>query len=118
MTNHLDQAAAEERFRSVFAHLGSVSAYARRRGNADADAVAAASRNRASAVATTGARLVRGEGRARVCASSFLRTLPNVSPRSAWALRRMVSEEAVRRVQRTRRRIAATWPDSLHKTLA
>jgi len=30
----------------------------------------------------------------------------------------MVSEEAVRRVQRTRRRIAATWPDSLHKTLA
>jgi RNA polymerase sigma factor (sigma-70 family) len=41
MTNLLDQTAAEERFRSVFAHLGAVAAYARRRGNRDADALAA-----------------------------------------------------------------------------
>src|SRR3954469_14771477 len=32
---------AEERFRAVFAHLGAVTAYARRRGSADADALAA-----------------------------------------------------------------------------
>ncbi len=32
---------AEERFRSVFVHLGAVTAYARRRGSADADAIAA-----------------------------------------------------------------------------
>jgi hypothetical protein len=30
----------------------------------------------------------------------------------------MVSDDAVRRVQRTRRRIAETWPDCLHKALA
>lgn len=33
--------AAEERFRSVFSHLGAVTAYARRRGTKDADAIAA-----------------------------------------------------------------------------
>jgi RNA polymerase sigma factor (sigma-70 family) len=41
MTNALDQTAAEERFRSVFAHLGAVAAYARRRGHRDAEAAAA-----------------------------------------------------------------------------
>jgi RNA polymerase sigma-70 factor (ECF subfamily) len=41
MTNTLDRPAAEERFRSVFANLGAVAAYARRRGHADADALAA-----------------------------------------------------------------------------
>jgi RNA polymerase sigma factor (sigma-70 family) len=41
MTNLLDQTSAEERFRSVFAHLGAVTAYARRRGHRDAEAAAA-----------------------------------------------------------------------------
>jgi RNA polymerase sigma-70 factor (ECF subfamily) len=41
MTETLDRPTAEERFRAVFAHLGAVAAYARRRGNRDADAVAA-----------------------------------------------------------------------------
>lgn len=41
MTNTLDRHAAEERFRTVFSHLGAVAAYARRRGSRDADAVAA-----------------------------------------------------------------------------
>jgi RNA polymerase sigma factor (sigma-70 family) len=41
MTNALDQSAAEDRFRSVFAHLGAVAAYARRRGHSDAEAAAA-----------------------------------------------------------------------------
>ena len=41
MSNPRDRSAAEERFRSVFAHLGAVAAYARRRGSRDADAVAA-----------------------------------------------------------------------------
>jgi RNA polymerase sigma-70 factor, ECF subfamily len=36
-----DRSAAEEQFRSVFSHLGSVAAYARRRGSRDADAIAA-----------------------------------------------------------------------------
>jgi RNA polymerase sigma-70 factor, ECF subfamily len=41
MTNELDRIAAEERFRSVFAHLGAVAAYAQRRGHRDAEAAAA-----------------------------------------------------------------------------
>jgi len=41
MTTTHDRLAAEERFRSVFSHLGAVAAYARRRGHADADAAAA-----------------------------------------------------------------------------
>jgi RNA polymerase sigma-70 factor (ECF subfamily) len=41
MTNALDRHAAEARFREVFAHLGAIAAYARRRGNRDADALAA-----------------------------------------------------------------------------
>jgi RNA polymerase sigma-70 factor, ECF subfamily len=41
MTHTLDRHAAEERFRTVFSHLGAVAAYARRRGSRDADAVAA-----------------------------------------------------------------------------
>jgi RNA polymerase sigma-70 factor, ECF subfamily len=36
-----DRSAAEEQFRSVFSNLGSVAAYARRRGSRDADAIAA-----------------------------------------------------------------------------
>ena len=38
---HTDRSAAEARFRTVFAHLGAVSAYARRRGSADPEAVGA-----------------------------------------------------------------------------
>jgi len=41
MTETSDRRAAEERFRPVFAHLGAVASYARRRGSSDADAVAA-----------------------------------------------------------------------------
>ena len=41
MTATSDHRAAEERFRPVFAHLGAVAAYARRRGSSDADALAA-----------------------------------------------------------------------------
>ena len=41
MTTTSDHRAAEERFRPVFAYLGAVAAYARRRGSRDADAVAA-----------------------------------------------------------------------------
>jgi RNA polymerase sigma factor (sigma-70 family) len=41
MTDRFDRRTAEARFRSIFAHLGAVTAYARRRGSADADAVAA-----------------------------------------------------------------------------
>jgi RNA polymerase sigma-70 factor (ECF subfamily) len=41
MTDILDRHAAEERFRTVFSHLGAVAAYARRRGSKDADALAA-----------------------------------------------------------------------------
>jgi RNA polymerase sigma-70 factor, ECF subfamily len=41
MTDTLDRYAAEEWFRDVFLHLGTVAAYARRRGSRDADAVAA-----------------------------------------------------------------------------
>jgi RNA polymerase sigma factor (sigma-70 family) len=41
MTTNLDRPAAEERFRSVFSHLGAVTAYARRRGHPDAEAAAA-----------------------------------------------------------------------------
>jgi RNA polymerase sigma-70 factor, ECF subfamily len=41
MTATSDRRAAEERFQPVFAHLGAVAAYARRRGSRDADAVAA-----------------------------------------------------------------------------
>jgi RNA polymerase sigma-70 factor (ECF subfamily) len=41
MTEHSHRASAEERFRAVFAHLGAVTAYARRRGAQDPDALAA-----------------------------------------------------------------------------
>ena len=41
MTQTLDRHDAERRFRSVFAHLGAITAYARRRGSRDADAIAA-----------------------------------------------------------------------------
>ena len=41
MTLEVDRPAAEERFRAVFAHLGAVTGYARRRGSKDADALAA-----------------------------------------------------------------------------
>lgn len=41
MSHVADRRAAEEQFRPVFAHLGAVTAYARRRGSRDADAVAA-----------------------------------------------------------------------------
>jgi RNA polymerase sigma-70 factor (ECF subfamily) len=41
MRPEFDRHAAETRFRTVFAHLGAVTAYARRRGSKDADAIAA-----------------------------------------------------------------------------
>jgi RNA polymerase sigma-70 factor (ECF subfamily) len=41
MTTRSDRSAAEARFGAVFAHLGAVSAYARRRGSLDPEAVAA-----------------------------------------------------------------------------
>jgi RNA polymerase sigma-70 factor, ECF subfamily len=41
MTSDIDRRAAEERFREVFAHLGAITAYARRRGSRDADGIAA-----------------------------------------------------------------------------
>jgi RNA polymerase sigma-70 factor, ECF subfamily len=41
MTTNHDRLAAEDRFRSVFCHLGAVTAYARRRGHPDAEAAAA-----------------------------------------------------------------------------
>ena len=41
MTTTFDRHDAELRFRSVFSHLGAITAYARRRGSRDADAVAA-----------------------------------------------------------------------------
>src|SRR5436190_23336610 len=41
MTDHIERHGAEARFRTVFAHLGAVTAYARRRGSIDADALAA-----------------------------------------------------------------------------
>jgi RNA polymerase sigma-70 factor (ECF subfamily) len=41
MTSDTDRRSAEERFREVFAHLGAVTAYARRRGSRDADGIAA-----------------------------------------------------------------------------
>src|SRR5437764_8487704 len=41
MTDHIERHGAEARFRTVFAHLGAVTAYARRRGSRDADAIAA-----------------------------------------------------------------------------
>ena len=41
MTTTPDRLAAEERFRSVFSHLGAVTAYARRRGHPDAESAAA-----------------------------------------------------------------------------
>jgi RNA polymerase sigma factor (sigma-70 family) len=41
MTNEPDRRSSEGRFRGVFSHLGSVAAYARRRGSPDADAIAA-----------------------------------------------------------------------------
>jgi RNA polymerase sigma-70 factor (ECF subfamily) len=41
MTSDIDRRTAEERFREVFAHLGAVTAYARRRGSRDADGIAA-----------------------------------------------------------------------------
>jgi RNA polymerase sigma-70 factor (ECF subfamily) len=41
MTPELDRQSAEAQFRTVFSHLGAVTAYARRRGSKDADAIAA-----------------------------------------------------------------------------
>ena len=41
MTTNHDRLGAEERFHSVFSHLGAVAAYARRRGHVDAEAAAA-----------------------------------------------------------------------------
>lgn len=41
MTSDTERRPAEERFREVFAHLGAVTAYARRRGSRDADGIAA-----------------------------------------------------------------------------
>ena len=41
MSRPFDRQPAEERFRSVFCHLGAVTAYARRRGSRDADGIAA-----------------------------------------------------------------------------
>jgi len=41
MTSDTERRTAEERFREVFAHLGAVTAYARRRGSRDADGIAA-----------------------------------------------------------------------------
>ena len=41
MTLEIDRRSAEERFHTVFAHLGAVTSYARRRGSKDADALAA-----------------------------------------------------------------------------
>jgi RNA polymerase sigma-70 factor (ECF subfamily) len=41
MRTNVDHPAAEERFRSVFGHFGSVTAYARRRGHPDAEGAAA-----------------------------------------------------------------------------
>ena len=41
MTSDTDRRTAEERFREIFAHLGAVTAYARRRGSRDADGIAA-----------------------------------------------------------------------------
>ncbi|HEX6680512.1 MAG TPA: sigma-70 family RNA polymerase sigma factor [Gaiellaceae bacterium] len=41
MNDRLDHAGAEARFRLVFAQLGAVTAYARRRGSRDADGIAA-----------------------------------------------------------------------------
>src|SRR5436189_5176285 len=41
MSRRFDREAAEARFRSVFCHLGAVTAYARRRGSRDADGIAA-----------------------------------------------------------------------------
>src|SRR5437763_16420190 len=41
MTSDTDRRSAEERFREVFAHLGAITAYARRRGSRDADGIAA-----------------------------------------------------------------------------
>ena len=41
MTVHSNRRLAEERFRGVFAHLGAITAYARRRGSRDADGIAA-----------------------------------------------------------------------------
>ncbi|HMJ01006.1 MAG TPA: sigma-70 family RNA polymerase sigma factor [Gaiellaceae bacterium] len=41
MALEIDRRSAEERFRTVFAHLGTITAYARRRGSKDADALAA-----------------------------------------------------------------------------
>ena len=41
MADVLDRGAAEQRFALVFAHLGAVAAYARRRGSSDADGIAA-----------------------------------------------------------------------------
>jgi|SRR6185503_8160256 len=41
MSIHFDRQFAEARFREVFAHLGAVTAYARRRGSRDPDGIAA-----------------------------------------------------------------------------
>jgi len=41
MTIDSDPTSAEARFRTVFSHLGAITAYARRRGSRDAEAIAA-----------------------------------------------------------------------------
>ena len=41
MTTQIDRSVAETRFRGVFAHLGNIIAYARRRGSHDAEGIAA-----------------------------------------------------------------------------
>ena len=41
MSIHFDRQSAEARFREIFAHLGAVTAYARRRGSRDPDGIAA-----------------------------------------------------------------------------
>src|SRR5947208_16956047 len=41
MNRQSDRQSAEERFAAVFAHLGAITAYARRRGSRDADGIAA-----------------------------------------------------------------------------
>jgi RNA polymerase sigma-70 factor (ECF subfamily) len=41
VTNQTNRLSAESRFRAVFAHLGAVTAYARRRGSHDPDSIAA-----------------------------------------------------------------------------
>src|SRR5438477_1537563 len=85
MTSQLDRHQAEARFRTVFAHLGADTAYARRRGSRDADAIAAeamaiAWRRLADVPAddprpwlyATARNLLRAEARRRACSGEHL----------------------------------------------